>query len=522
MTNWANIRTKKKEDYVIDSLNRKIPSYLAISIDGIFYDSRKNNPPLVVKKLNKNYSYEYILFIKEDCIKINNNYYHKDDMIKVYFKNGTVKEFGDRENIMDEIGEKEYNCLLQGKNESNYILFETMELANKKGFFISCEHNSLVPKKDVVKKTTNKIQYKKFKNSRSNSDQFNSKKEAINYGVMTGSTIGTGGMKYTFGVEIETCSGKIPDFIYRNAHLNLDAVHDGSLRDEDNNVYGGEYVTGVLKGDAGLANLYRSVKAINSYCNISNKCGIHVHIGGANFNEKFTIFSYMLALKIEKEIYQIFPPSRRNNDYTSGLKKWDFKKYIDEHGEKYGVSIAYEELYKDMANANHVKGRELGKKINKFTPHPGGRYTDRYSNGVALEHLYRYKWFNLIPCNFNTRNAHIDNSKPDKGVPLTLEFRPHSASMNFSKIKNWTLFCMAFTYFVENNSKSILENEKITINDILNFGFSKSKVDNEKLTSYFDERKKRFTGKIGIANEKLEYSENVEHNATKTREIIKS
>ena len=49
------------------------------------------------------------------------------------------------------------------------------------------------------------------------------------------------GKKYTFGVEIETCSGFLRRNVYEENRLNLECTHDGSIE-------GGEYVTGILTG----------------------------------------------------------------------------------------------------------------------------------------------------------------------------------------------------------------------------------------------------------------------------------
>jgi hypothetical protein len=513
---------KKVNSKVIDSLGRKISSEDAVLIDGIFYDATKNNPPLIIMRKN-HFGYSYpscVLFDEESCIKYKNKYYHKNDMIKIYLKDGKELIFSDRNDACCEIGEEKFSKLIPGRNQDELLFFETLIIASKRKFGICLKDTEyLKPLKECVSDKKDKVQYKKTKFSASSSDSY-TKKEAIKLGVSTATTIGTGGLDYTFGIEIETISGKIPDWQYKHNSLNLDAVHDGSLRDEDGNVYGGEYVTGVLKGDAGLANLYRCVKTIHEYCSITKQCGIHVHVGGANFNEKFTIDAYLLGLQIEREIFEIFPPSRRTNDYTGFLKKWDFKKYISEHGDKYGYALAWEALFKDMANMSHVKNRELGENLNRFINHPGGRYTDRYSHNVPLANLYRYKWLNLITCNFNTRNVEPKKDGLNNGVPFTLEFRPHSASMNFKKIKNWLLFCMAYVNYVENNSSEIIKRDDITISDILTFTYGKTKVNHTDIINYFEERKNRFKGNAGKTNELLEYSEKVSHNATRTREII--
>jgi hypothetical protein len=296
----------------------------------------------------------------------------------------------------------------------------------------------------------------------------------------------------------------------------MDATYDGSLKDSDGKLYGGEYVTGVLIGDAGLKNLFKCVKEISKRCQIDKRCGVHVHVGSFINNEEFTIFSYILAKKLENEIFEIFPPSRHNNTYAGKLPEQDFEKIIKDNNLKYGVEIAYEKLFKELAN-----GRKLDSKISKFRAHPGGRYTDRYSGNIPFEKLYRYKWLNFIPTNFNVRGKEINDKELNKGIPFTLEFRPHSATMNYTKIKNWVLFCLAFVSYVENYKENILNKKKITIEDVLTTVY-RERI-SSKLITYFEERKAKYkdpSSKSAHKNEELEYGEKSEHKETKFKEII--
>ena len=70
-----------------------------------------------------------------------------------------------------------------------------------------------------------------------------------------------------------------------NKDLNLKAVYDGSIN-------GKEYVTGCMSGNSGVNMLDKicDALAINE-CYVDSTCGVHVHIGGANFNRRFSILS---------------------------------------------------------------------------------------------------------------------------------------------------------------------------------------------------------------------------------------
>jgi hypothetical protein len=79
------------------------------------------------------------------------------------------------------------------------------------------------------------------------------------------------GKKYTFGYEIETASGYLPPRLDQT--IFYDAVHDGSLRNSEGNVIGGEYVTDVLWGDLGLLQLRLLCNELSKRCTINKTCG---------------------------------------------------------------------------------------------------------------------------------------------------------------------------------------------------------------------------------------------------------
>ncbi len=97
-------------------------------------------------------------------------------------------------------------------------------------------------------------------------------KDNLLYGVDTLTYSAFEGIGYTFGIEIETCIGRLnkSDFIDK---LNVKAVHDGSLRDADGATPGGEYVTGVLIGDSGLYQLHELCRILSMRCKVNAQCG---------------------------------------------------------------------------------------------------------------------------------------------------------------------------------------------------------------------------------------------------------
>ena len=228
------------------------------------------------------------------------------------------------------------------------------------------------------------------------------------------------GMRYTFGVEVETSNGSMD---YDDSQeLNLLSTYDGSTS-------GPEYVTGVLKGDYGFNHLKKICEAIQNSGHETNKrCGIHVHIGG-KFNRLFTIMLLRLGHKIQDELYRMMPPSRLQNTYC---------KYIPDYVNEM-----------DLKNYRQYLGRYI---------HGSGTLLDKHNNKGSRLGGYpstRYRWLNCV--NFSTNSG-----KP------TVEFRNHGASMSYDKIRNWALICMAIVRYAENNQKRIWYNiEDINLNEVI-------------------------------------------------------
>lgn len=282
--------------------------------------------------------------------------------------------------------------------------------------------------------------------------------------------INTLGKKYTFGLEIETMSGFLPRRF--DSILDYTAVHDGSLRQEDGNVYGAEYVTGVLSGDKGLAMTRILCNELTKRCLLDKKCGVHAHFGNVPFNKENIVFMYHVFQTLEEQILNMFPPSRRNNVYCRALTKIDIN--IDNLNKdyKYYIDYYYNEIIKVLS-----KKSKIDPKISKKFDHPQG-------HKCGYDHsAHRYCWVNFIPAVFNTRGNGI----------YTIEFRPHSATTSYKKIKNWLLICMAMLDIVENNKTFLLNNKKFNLFDIILLSYGNDRA--IKLIEYIEKRTDKFKDK---------------------------
>ena len=289
------------------------------------------------------------------------------------------------------------------------------------------------------------------------------------------------GKKYTWGVEIETSSGYLPKHLDKK--LVYDAVHDGSLRDENGNVFGGEYVTSVLYGDLGLQQLKMLCNELSKRCMINKRCGVHVHIGGATFNKESVVLMYYLYKKMENSIFNMLPESRRDNEYCRKLPNVNINISSINQNREYNIDYYYNTIMTILSS-----GYSPDHKVNKKNDHPKG-FKCGYDHSAA-----RYCWVNFIPAVFNTRKNEV----------YSIEFRPHPASTSYYKIKNWLFICIALIDIVENHKKEIYNNPNITLQDIIRIVYPKNHM---QINDYIEKRTLKFADK-SINHEISDYTDN--------------
>jgi hypothetical protein len=440
-------------------------------------------------------------------------YYFLRDMIRIYGENGSKKFFYSNHHIsyfiekmnyiiyFDNISEKYTNFKNFIENSQqilkfdcyNFGLIESEEIANNLpdvfeleyfGIFIGKKHSYGI--KPSSKFTGYILPY--FNNIKK--EQELSFTDKLKFGIESPSYVTTGGKQYTFGVELETSSGNLPNYVMRK--YNMKTMRDGSIG-------GHEFVTGILKGDAGLLHLNHIVHELNNRCEIDYKCGIHVHLGNTVFNKELLVVLYQLGLEIQDEVFAMMPESRRGSKYCLPLPrvlaKSGFSKLESDY--KNLLSDYYRKIYNEIMlgvkdepcgyRADGSASAGLGPVNNKFKVHKDGRW----NHG-------RYYWLNLQPAMFATREGDII----DISRMFNIEFRNHSPSLNFKKIKNWILILMAILSFAENNKKRILfSKEKITLKEILFTELSEKPIEYkgellsipQYLNNYIEERKRLFS-----------------------------
>lgn len=216
----------------------------------------------------------------------------------------------------------------------------------------------------------------------------------------------------------------------------------------------GEYVTDVLKGDLGLLQTKRLMNAIADRCLINKQCSVHLHLGGINFSKENVILMYYMFKQLESQIFSMFPHSRRTNEYCRVLPDINIDitsiipNMVDNTTRKYMIDEYYDKIIKILSSIEEG----CSSSVNKRNNHPKGSKCG-YDHSTA-----RYCWVNLIPSVFNIRG----NSA------YTVEFRIHSATKSYTKVKNWLLICMGLMDYIENYKLEFYKNYKhLDIYDIM-------------------------------------------------------
>lgn len=246
----------------------------------------------------------------------------------------------------------------------------------------------------------------------------------------------------TFGAEIETFMGNIPDSIqYRTG---LVACRDGSISSA-------EWVTVPMAGAKGLQNVCNVADATTNRCEIDINCSLHYHFGNIPKERLYLIALYMLAYKIQDDVFKMFPFYKtdhrgiKKKNYCQKLKKMQIHPLKDFSKEGYNAYVeeVYLKIFQFLGDG-HVPNEHANRKRQQ---HPIHNKWDRKS---------RYYWLNLQNMIFSERE--------------TAEFRLHTATTNKVKMTAWLFICNAIIKFAEHNVERIIsEDGKIPFEEVLNF-----------------------------------------------------
>ena len=214
---------------------------------------------------------------------------------------------------------------------------------------------------------------------------------------------------HTFGVEIEAFgisrqeletelnNAGIPTRFEGYTHATRDhwkIVTDSSIEGQQSF----EIVSPKLKGEEGLRQLKTVTLILRGLeARVNRSCGLHIHFDASGFNAETWKNIFKNYAKIEHVIDNFMPNSRRGNSNTfcKSVRTRNYEQRIDSMRNLVDAENAINHIY------NHITRGSRFYKVN-----PAAYFRHR-----------------------------------------SIEFRQHSGTVNFSKIKNWILFLARFIEF---------------------------------------------------------------------------
>lgn len=238
--------------------------------------------------------------------------------------------------------------------------------------------------------------------------------------------------KYSFGIELETTKGLIPDSLYKN--LGVMPVRDGSIS-------GLEYVTIPLQGKKGVYAFKQIMEYVIRYTDSNYTCSMHVHVGGVPRTMEFIVAMFKFGYYFQEHLYPIFPGYKRIND---GIKRQCYTAPLDS-------------LLMSSLNFKSDTTEKLKEDYQKIVSVLSGHH-DLFTKFVDLENIQshpsdpqenakwhmkeRYKWLNIIPLVFTNKQ--------------TTEYRIFTVPDTVDKAFLFLIMSLMMSDFVTRNTQTIL------------------------------------------------------------------
>lgn len=253
--------------------------------------------------------------------------------------------------------------------------------------------------------------------------------------------------KYSFGVEIETGGGVIPQ--HECIGLGLIPLRDGSIG-------GHEYTTIPMVGENGINLLMNQFRSVKEKCFIDKECSMHVHFGNFPVQEDKILRLHRLLYLLQDEIGSIF----HERIFNTGSYKASGKDYCKRFSKDFRD---FNSLYKYFGHADYPFKGSL------TSPHPLDPNRNR-----KWENNCRYYFCNLINMMYG------DAQK-------TVEFRLHTPTLNYSKVINWLFICTSILNYAESDEEISISK---SLEDIISY--SNDSETAELLNGYISKRRTFF------------------------------
>jgi hypothetical protein len=287
----------------------------------------------------------------------------------------------------------------------------------------------------------------------------------------------TGGIKYTYGVELETSAGQLTSTACKAANV---------IKVGDRSIGAYEYVTPPLHGNEGLLSLEKACSKLSKHTMVDNRCGVHVHVGGwkvtgggKSFIEspsfssgdtaasiKFSIRAIQLGCSIENDLFNMLPPTRLpNNKYCYSIKG-----YASISRDNYDAllgAFVFGETEETMSQQHRLFNYSLKKGL------ANARQT-------KWQHA-RYKWLNLVNL-FTPR-------------PTTAEIRVFPGTLSYDKVEMFVLISLSFVKYVESYGSLLDAGERPSLVEMLTRVYKNDAVLLAKVLEFVDSRTKLYSPK---------------------------
>ena len=249
----------------------------------------------------------------------------------------------------------------------------------------------------------------------------------------------------TFGIEIETASPvsrerlaermqeilgdtfqvKAEGYNHRDTTENKwKIVSDSTIRTTTSHPHQAEIVSPILKGQDGLNKLEKVLSAMNEVgVTVNKSCGIHVHHDALMLNTEQMIKLSQFYAFYETVLDGLQPMSRRaRNSYNYPMK----------HRTDTALTLFDEMESKKSLHSWIERERTAEHKSNNMYR----AFSGQFARNCKVNILHAY-------------NQHT-----------TIEFRHHSSSTEFLKLKNWIILTQAIMVFASNNRKKLSKKHK--------------------------------------------------------------
>lgn len=292
-------------------------------------------------------------------------------------------------------------------------------------------------------------------------------------------------LNHSYGIEYETNEGFIPEYkIYKSGLIPL---RDGSLKHPDG-LQPFEYATIPMSGKDALKMTKYHTEILNKFCSFAgNKESLHIHQGQSVLTKEYVVAYYKLALLIQDEMYSLFPSyvknggDVKNKSYCAPL--YSMNQLKDSYTSNCGssdkslssVDVSFMHIYYYLSGENIHSA--LLSKVSDIEFFKSSHPSDP-KNRSKWNISKRYHWCNFISLLFSAKR--------------TIEWRLHTPTFNFDKIKAYMLILDAVAMYVRKNTGAIIKSSSCSLKEIIMFHYGDGKLSND-LLSYIDYRKDNYT-----------------------------